>query len=458
MRNTGQGVLIRNAGEVMTGLSGSMARAGAVDIRIGGGFISDMAPGLEARPGERLIDAAGGTVYPGWVNTHHHLFQTLLKGVPAGLDQNLSGWLARVPYPRLGRFDPERVRVAARVGLSQLLLSGATTCADHHYPYHAGASPETADAVFEVAEELGIRLVLCRGGALALSDQGGFSANALPPERLDAMLADIERLRGRYHDAAPDSRRRVVVAPTTPTFSVAPAQLRELAQAARALGLRLHTHLSETVDYVSFCRERHGLLPVEFMAEHEWLGPDVWFAHLVHMQPSEIEMIARTGTGLAHCPSSNSRLGSGIAPLPDMAAAGVHISIGVDGSGSNEAGNMLAEVRLAWLLHRATHGAAATTVEQAIHWGSAGGAQVLGLDAVGTLEVGKAADLAIYDTDGIRGLGFHDPALSPIVGGDPVAIRHVMVGGRSVVENDAIPGLDVEALRAEAATVLDALR
>jgi 8-oxoguanine deaminase len=176
------------------------------------------------------------------------------------------------------------------------------------------------------------------------------------------------------------------------------------------------------------------------------------------MQPSEIEALAQTGTGLAHCPSSNCRLGSGIAPLPDMAAAGVNISIGVDGSGSNEAGNMLAEVRLAWLLHRATHGAAATTVEQAIHWGSAGGAQVLGLDAVGTLEVGKAADLAIYDTDGIRGLGFHDPALSPIVGGDPVAIRHVMVGGRSVVENGAIPGLDVEALRAEAATVLDALR
>lgn len=458
MRDAEHDLLIRNAGEVMTGLPGARARAGAVDIRVRGGRIREMAQGLEPQDGERLIDARGGVVYPGWVNTHHHLFQTLLKGVPDGLNRNLSGWLARVPYPRLGRFDPELVRIAARVGLSRLLLSGATTCADHHYPYHATASPETADVVFEVAEELGMRLVLCRGGALALTSQSGFSANALPPESLEAMLADVERLRARYHDDAPDALRRVVVAPNTPTFSVAPDQLRELAHAARAMGLRLHTHLSETDDYVSFCRERHGMLPVEFMAEHDWLGADVWFAHLVHMQPSEIELIAQTRTGLAHCPSSNCRLGSGIAPLPEMAAAGVRISLGVDGSGANEAGSMLAETRLVWLLHRATHGAGATTVEQAIHWASAGGADVLGLEAVGTLEVGMAADLVIYDTGDIRQLGFHDPALAPIVGGEPVAIRYALVQGRTVVENGAIPGLDEAALRAEAAVALDALR
>ncbi|MGA7801814.1 MAG: amidohydrolase family protein [Gammaproteobacteria bacterium] len=448
------GLLIRNAMDVMTGLPAPAARAGAVDIRVRGGRIAEMASNLQPEPDERTLDAGGCVVYPGWVNTHHHLFQTLLKGVPAGLNQSLSGWLSSVPYPRLGRYDPDIVRTAARVGLAQLLLSGGTTCADHHYSYHANASTETADVIFEVARELGVRMVLCRGGALQSSSQSGFSANVLVPESLDAMVADIERLKHRYHDPAPQAMARVVVAPTTPTFSVSPSQLRELARAARAMGLRLHTHLSETRDYVTFCREQHGLLPVQFMAEHEWLGPDMWFAHLVHMTPEEIELVARSGAGLAHCPSSNCRLGSGIAPVPEMAAAGIPVSLGVDGPASNESGGMLAELRMAWLLHRATHGAAATTVEQVIGWASRGGAQVLDLAGVGTLQPGMAADLVVYDLNQIRNLGFHDPALAPVVSGEPVKVRHSLVQGRVVVDDGAIPGLDEAALREDVRAAL----
>lgn len=449
--NQQQNVLVKNPVAVMTGLRDVHARAGKVDIRIGDGRITEIGANLAPTPDERVIDASDCVVYPGWVNTHHHLFQNLLKAVPAGINQDLQGWLASVPYPRLARFTPELVRIAARLGMAELLLSGATTCADHHYLYHAGGGTETGDALFDIADEFGMRFVLCRGGALESANaHPGFSKTALQPETLDDMVGDIERLKSRYHQDTLDAMRRVVVAPTTPTFSLPPTLLRELAKAARGMGLRLHTHLSETQNYVNFCREKYNCLPVEFVAEHEWLGPDVWFAHAVHMQPSEIRMLAQTGTGISHCPVSNSRLGSGIAPVPQMAAAGVPISLGVDGVASNESGSMIGEAHTAWLIHRAAQGASATVAEDVIHWGTAGGAQVLGLGAVGTLEVGQAADLVLYGLDHPRFLGFHDPALAPVVAGEPIAVRYSIVGGRIVVDDGTIPGLDMGRLRAEA--------
>lgn len=449
--NAQQNILVKNPLAVLTGLRGTRARAGRVDIRISAGRIAEMAANLVAQPGERVIDASDCVVYPGWVNTHHHLFQNLLKAVPEGLNQDLQGWLASVPYPRLARFTPQLVRIAARLGMAELLLSGATTCADHHYLYHAGGSTETGDALFDTADEFGLRFVLCRGGALeSASAHPGFSKTALQPESLDAMLGDIERLKSRYHQSGADAMRRVVVAPTTPTFSLPPALLRELAQAARGMDLRLHTHLSETQNYVNFCREKFNCLPVEFVAEHEWLGPDVWFAHMVHLQPSEIRLLAQTGTGISHCPVSNSRLGSGIAPIPQLAAAGVPISLGVDGVASNESGSMTGEAHTAWLIHRAAQGATATEAEAVIHWGTAGGAQVLGLGAVGTLEVGQAADLVLYSLDHPRFLGFHDVAVAPVVAGEPIAVRYSIINGRVVVDDGVIPGLDLARLRAEA--------
>lgn len=440
--------LLKNSLAVMTGLAGKDARAGSTHIRVRDGYILAMSPDLAPLPGERIIDATGCVVYPGWVNTHHHLFQSLLKGVPAGINQPLSGWLAKVPYPHLPRYDAAAFKAAAQLGLVELLLSGTTTCADHHYVYHGDLTPETADVLFEAAEELGMRFVLCRGGTLQTADHPGFSSTTMRPETLDAMMRDIERLKSRYHDAASDAMRRIVVAPTTPTFSLPPHLLREVARGARALGLRMHTHLSETQDYVTFCRERYNQKPMEFMAEHEWLGPDIWFAHLVHVSESEIDMLAQTGSGLAHCPSSNCRLGSGVAPVPAMAAKGVPISLGVDGAASNEASTMTGEARLAWLVHRAVQGPTATTVENVAHWGTAGGARVLGLDGVGTLEPGKAADLAVYDLGGGRYLGHHDPAAAPVISGEPATLRYVFVQGRLVVEDGTIPDWDLEALRA----------
>ena len=451
MHNTPQDILIRRPLAVMTGLRGDAARAGAVDIRIAGGRIAEMGADLMPRPGERVIDASDCIVYPGWINTHHHLFQNLLKAVPEGMNQDLQGWLASVPYPRLPLFTPELMRTAARLGMAELLLSGATTCADHHYLYHAGGGTESGDMLFDVADEFGMRFVLCRGGAIeSASSHPGFSKTALQPETLDQMLADIERLKHRYHDDAPDAMRRVVVAPTTPTFSLPPALLVELAHVARGMRLRMHTHLSETDNYVRFCREKYNCLPVEFVAEHEWLGPDVWFAHLVHLQPSEIRMLAQTGSGIAHCPVSNSRLGSGIAPVPQLAAAGVPVSLGVDGVASNESGSMTGEVNTAWLIHRAAQGASATTAEDVIHWATAGGARVLGLSEVGTLQVGQAADLVLYDINHPRFYGFHDPALAPVVAGEPIAVRTSIIDGRVVVDEGVVCGLDVASIRAEA--------
>jgi len=452
------GILIRNPQAVMTGLRGERARAGAVDLRIADGKIAEIGPNLAPLPGERVIDASDCVVYPGWINTHHHLFQNLLKAVPAGINQDLQGWLASVPYPRLAQFTPELTRTAARLGMAELLLSGATTCADHHYLYHRGGNTDSGDALFDIADEFGMRFVLCRGGALeSVSAHPGFSKTALQPETLDGMLADIERLKSRYHQAGPQAMRRVVVAPTTPTFSLPPALLAELAHAARAMGLRLHTHLSETQNYVRFCREHYNCLPVEFVAEHEWLGPDVWFAHMVHLQPSEIRLLAQTGTGVSHCPVSNSRLGSGVAPIPQLVAAGVPVSLGVDGVASNESGSMTGEAHTAWLIHRAVQGASATLAEDVIHWGSAGGAEVLGLGGIGTLEVGQAADLVVYGLDHPRFLGFHDPALAPVVAGEPIAVRYSLVGGRVVVDDGVIPGLDLARLRAEARAGVEAL-
>lgn len=446
-----QNMLVKNPLAVMTGLRGSRARAGQVDIRISGGLISEMGRNLAAQPGERVIDASNCVVYPGLINTHHHLAQNLLKAVPAGINQDLQGWLASVPYPRLERFTPELVRIAARLGMAELLLSGATTCADHHYLYHANGTTEMGDQLFDVADEFGMRFVLCRGGALESAHaHPGFSKTALQPESLDQMIGDIERLKARYHQDTPVAMRRVVVAPTTPTFSLPPTLLRELAGAARGMGLRLHTHLSETQNYVNFCREKYNCLPVEFVAEHEWLGPDVWFAHMVHLQPGEIRMLAQTGTGISHCPVSNSRLGSGIAPVPQMAEAGVPISIGVDGVASNESGSMMGELHTAWLIHRAAQGAQATVAEDVIHWGSAGGAAVLGLGAVGTLAVGQAADLVIYGLDHPRFFGFHDIALAPVVAGEPVAVRYSIINGCVVVDKGEIPGLDLAQMRSEA--------
>ena len=459
--------LIRGASHLLTGLAGAAMRSGTgADVRVRGGLITAIGT-LAPLPGERIIDASGCVIYPGWINTHHHLFQSLLKGIPAGIHLALVPWLAAVPVAYRRHFDHEgALRLAARVGLVELLLSGCTTVADHQYHYYPGMPFDASAAVFDEADKLGLRFVLCRGGqtqARAMSDSQ--APPQVAPESLDGFMASVERDVQRFHDPGPFAMRRVVSAITTPNWSCAVDHLKPLARQARRLGIRLHSHLSETHDYVRWAREVHGCTPMQFVAEHEWVGADVWYAHMVHLDDAELRLCASTQTGIAHCPQSNGRLGSGIARIPEALALGVPVSLAVDGAASNEAADMASEAHAAWLMHRADPRAGlrglaggtqpgghagAMSVEDVVHIGTAGGARVLGLPGVGTLQVGMAADIAVYDLDQPRHFGLHDPAIGPVASGGRPTLRALLVHGRVVVENDCIPGLDMAQLRADA--------
>lgn len=457
-------LLVRNAHAILTGQRGIDARSAARDIRVRDGAISEMGRGLAPAEGERVLDATDCVVYPGWVNTHHHLFQSLLKGVPAGIDATLTPWLKAVPYAHRGGFDEVTLRLAARIGLVELLLSGCTTVADHHYIYYPRMDFDPSAALFDEAARLGARFMLLRGGATRSRDAMEGAPAHLKPETLDDLLTGVEMTAAAFHDRGPRPMTRVAMAPTTVTLSVDGKEARLLARAARRLGLPLHSHLSETVSYIEHCREAFGCLPLEYAERHEWVGPDVWFAHLVHLGERERQILARTGTGMAHCPQSNGRLGSGVAPAPDLARRGVRVSLGVDGAASNEAADMISEAHHAWLAHRGHAGAASrarpegqgedgagvVTVEDVVHWGTAAGAAVLGFDGVGTLAPGQAADFAVYRLDEARYMGLHDPAIGPVACGGRPHLQWLLCAGRVLVEDDAIPGLDLAELRADA--------
>ena len=464
--------LILGATAAITGLRGDASRLQTgCDIRFRAGLITAIGP-LIAEPGEHVIDARGCVVYPGWVNTHHHLFQSLLKGIPSGINLALVPWLAAVPVRYRRFFDHEEaLRVAARVGLVELMLSGCTTVADHQYHYYPGMPFDASAAVFDEAQKLGLRLVLCRGGATQarqMTDQVAPPQSA--PETLDAFMTGIEHDARRFHDPSPTAMRRVASAITTPNWSCQPHELRPMAEQARRLGLRLHSHLSETHDYVRWAREVHDCTPLQFVAEHGWVGPDVWYAHMVHLNDDELQMCADTGTGIAHCPQSNARLGSGIARIPQALALGVPVGLAVDGAASNEAADMASEAHAAWLVHRADPRAGATspaaqpggdaaamTVDDVVHIGTQGGARVLGLGGVGTLQVGMAADIAIYDLDQPRYFGLHDEAIGPVASGGAPSLRSLLVHGRVVAENNTIPGLDLAQLRRQAQALVHTL-
>lgn len=317
-------LLIKNAHAILTGLPGDGARHAGPDIRVRHGVIEAMGS-LTALPDERLVDARDCVVYPAWVNTHHHLFQSLLKGEPQGLNKSLTAWLSATPYRFRATFDESTFRLAVRIGLTELLRSGCATVADHNYLYWPDMPFDTSEILFSEGEALGMRIVLCRGGATQGRAIEKDLPQALRPENFDDYMADMERLVGRYHDPKPTSLRRVVMAPTTLLHSAPGAQLREMAKLARSLGIRLHSHLSETVDYLDAARAKFDMTPVQFCAEHDWLGDDVWFAHLVKLLPQEITMLGQTRTGIAHCPQSNGRLGSGIADLLALEQAGVPV-------------------------------------------------------------------------------------------------------------------------------------
>jgi cytosine/adenosine deaminase-related metal-dependent hydrolase len=458
-------LLIRNATAILTGLRGAGARAQGDSIRVRAGKVEAIGA-LEPQPGESVLDAEGCVVYPAWVNTHHHLFQSLLKGDPPGINATLTRWLVATPIRLRARMGEDDFRLAARIGLVELALSGCATVADHNYHYYPGIPYDPSAILFDEAEKLGLRFVLCRGVATNMRP-GATPVPSAMPETFDGFAQDIERLAKEFHDPSPASMRRIVVAPTTPTYSMPPQEMREAAALARRLGLRLHSHLSETVAYQDTVFKSHAMRPVHFCRSIDWLGPDVWYAHLVKLDDDEIRLLGETHTGIAHCPQSNGRLGSGIAPVRELEAAGSPVSIGVDGAASNEAADMLSEVHGAWLMQRARAGeaakaehrggrgesdaAAAATVEDVVRWATAGGASVLGLPAIGTLEVGQQADIAIYDLKrDPRYFGLHDPAIGPVASGGRADLKALLVGGREVVRDNAIAGVDLEALGREA--------
>lgn len=445
--------VIRGSQSIFTGLRGTEERTSG-DVRIRDGRIAAIGD-VGTQADDANVDASNCVVTPGLVNTHHHLFQSVLKGVAAGIDCGLEAWLERVPYTYWNRVDAEAMEVAAQLGMVELLLSGCTTVSDHHYIYDASRGFDAAHVLFETAGNLGMRFVLARGGA---SQGRKFTDDdprvPMPLEDVDTMLAATQDLAHRYHDAAPDAMRRLAFAPTTPFWSIPESTLAPVAEATRQMGLRLHSHLSETRNYNNYCEATYGCRPVEFVAERGWVGEDVWFAHLVHVDEDELKILAETGTGMSHCPQSNGRLGSGIAPAEKFDRMGGKVSLAVDGAASNEAADMANEMHVAWMTHRAAKGPEAVRCEDVMRWATAGGAEVLGLPAIGTLAVGQAADIAVFDLDHPRYAGLHDPLIAPVASGGAAKMRHVLVNGRTVVENGEIPGLDLPQLVARARAVV----
>ncbi|RLB56416.1 MAG: 8-oxoguanine deaminase [Deltaproteobacteria bacterium] len=413
------------------------------EILVGDGLIEQVGTNLQA-PGAEIIDATGCLVLPGLVNTHHHLFQVLTRALPRAQDAKLFDWLV-FHYDVWRHISPADVQAAASAGLAELLLSGCCLSADHHYLIPAGAGREYFQAEAEAARRLGIRLHLTRG-SMSL----GRSSGGLPPDETvqdaDTILADAEQVIAELHDPRPDSLCRVALAPCSP-FSVTPELMRDTARLARSRQVRLHTHLAETLDEERFCRERFGRRPLDYAEDLGWLGPDVWFAHCVFLNADEIKRLAASGTGVAHCPASNLRLGSGIAPVPAMLEAGVPVGLAVDGSASNDSSNLLRELQLLLLVHRVGTAVESMPVRQALRVATSGGARVLGWENLGRLRPGAAADLALFKLDQLPYAGaLLDPPAALLMCGLDQRAWLVMVNGRVVVREKHLVAADEQRL------------
>ncbi len=393
---------------------------------------------LEQYTADRVIDATGMIILPGLVNTHHHLYQTLTRAIPAAQDAGLFGWLKTL-YPIWAGLTGEAIYVSALTGLAELMLSGCTTTSDHLYIFPNDAR---LDDEIRAAQEIGVRFHATRGSMSLGESKGG-----LPPDRVVEdeafILQDTQRVIETYHDARPYAMLRIAVAPCSP-FSVTEDLMRESARLARAYGVQLHTHLAETIDEEEFCLATSGKRPVGYAESLDWLGDDVWFAHGVHVNPAEIREMAYSHTGVAHCPASNMRLGSGIAPVRAYLDAGVPVGLGVDGSASNDSSHLLAEARLALLLQRVLGNPAGLNAEEALWIATRGGADVLGRDDIGQLAPGKAADFIglRLDTLGYAGGAVHDPLAATVFCHAQYTDLSV-INGRIVIEDGRLLTLDV---------------
>jgi cytosine/adenosine deaminase-related metal-dependent hydrolase len=389
-----------------------------------------------AEPGDTVIDVSGDIITAGLINTHHHLYQWITRGRAIGC--NLFDWLVTL-YPVWGKLSVEDVHAAATVGLAELALTGCTTAADHHYLVPRG-DDTVFDAIVDAARTVGVRLHLSRG-----SMDLGESSGGLPPDHVvedrDSILTSTERVIADHHDG---EWVNVVVAPCSP-FSVTPDLMVESAELARRHGLQMHTHLCETIDEQEHCLERFGARPVDVLAEWGWLGDDVWLAHGIHLDDDEVTRLGAAGTGVAHCPSSNARLAAGMCRVTDLTAAGVPVGLGVDGVASNEVGGLFPELRQALYTARLRElQPDALMPDDVLHLATRGGADCLGRGDIGRLEVGAAADLAVWPGDDLGDV--RDPITGLVMGPDR-RVRHLFVGGRQTVADGELTGLDVAAAR-----------
>ena len=440
-------LLIRNADYLLT-MDETRRELVSADVLLRDGVV--VAVGQNLTTEGEVIEASGCVVTPGLVNTHHHLYQSLTRAVPGGQNALLFGWLKTL-YPIWARFTPDHMYVSAQVGLAELALSGCTLSSDHLYMYPNGSRLE--DTIYAAAE-IGVRFQPTRGAMSIGESDGGLPPDALV-EREAAILEDCIRVIDGFHDPSASSMCRVGIAPCSP-FSVSRDLMRDAALLARDKGVMLHTHLAENEEDIAYSLAQFGCRPGQYAQDLGWVGPDVWHAHCVKLDPSEIALFAQTKTGVAHCPCSNCRLGSGIAPLRAMRDAGVPVGLGVDGSASNDAGNLVAEARQAMLLQRVAGGADAMSAREALEIATRGGADILGRPECGRIEVGARADIAIWDVSGIESAGSWDPAALLLAG--PTTVRDLLVEGRSVVRDGQVVTIDLPAQIAQQNKLARALR
>lgn len=444
-------LLIRNAAILVT-MDDQRREIPGGGLFIRDGFIEQVGLSTELPElADEIIDMTGHIVLPGLINTHHHFYQTLTRVVPAAQDANLFHWLKTL-YPIWGRMKPEDVRISTQTALAELALSGCTTASDHLYIFPNGSR---LDDEIQAASEMGMRFHASRG-SMSLGESNG----GLPPDSVvedeNFIVRDSQRLIEKYHDPKPGSMLQIVLAPCSP-FSVTPGLMRASAELARHYGIHLHTHLAETQDEEEFCLAKSGFRPVAYMDELSWLGKDVWFAHSVHVNDDEIRQYAGTGCGVAHCPTSNMRLASGIAPIMDMLQAGVKVGLGVDGSASNDGSNLLEETRQAMLAARVRAGLMGAsksgdggsrlmTARQALEVATRGGAAVLGRPDLGSLEKGKCGDCFAINLDRLEYAGgLHDP-VSALVFCSPVKADYTIVAGKEIVKEGKLTRLDLPEL------------
>jgi len=428
--------LYRNATVVTMDDAGSEHAAGWLLVRDG---LVEAAGGGAPPAADETVDLGGAVVTPGLVNTHHHLYQTLTRA--RAQEATLFEWLVAL-YPVWAHVDEESEYAAARTGLAELALSGCTTVFDHHYVFPRGRGG-LVEAEVQAARELGVRIVASRGSMDLGESQGGLPPDSLV-EDIDTVLADTERL-AALQDG--DGLVQIAVAPCSP-FSVTGKLMQESAELARRRGLVLHTHLAETVDEEEYCKELYGCRPVEYLDSLGWLDGDVWCAHCVHLSGPDVERFRETGTGVAHCPTSNLRLGAGVAPLRELLDAGVRVGLGVDGSASNERGDLFFEVKQALLVARGRGGPRALTAREALRIGTRGGAAVLRRDDIGSLEPGRRADFAVWDTGGLELGGADDPVAGLVLAG-PHRVDRLVVAGRDVVRDGRLVNADEEEIAHE---------